>query len=76
MTSEGRPRIALAPGVVGVFIFLPWTLGRLFGGSLGAPVVMMISGFALLAVVALLLRRPRRHRSGEGALAGGRFRVT
>jgi len=49
--------VALAPGVVGIFVFLPWTLGRFFGESLGAPVVVMLSGAVLLGVVIALWRR-------------------
>ena len=49
--------VALAPGVVGIFVFLPWTLGRFFGESLGAPVVVMLSGAVLLGVVVVLWRR-------------------
>ncbi len=49
--------VALAPGVLGVFIFLPWTLGRFFGQRLGAPVVAMLSGALLLGAIAVLLRR-------------------
>ena len=63
--------LALAPGVIGVFVFLPWTLVRFFGGSFGAPVVMMITGVLLLATVAVLLRRGGSIR----ARGTGRFRV-
>jgi hypothetical protein len=52
--------LMLAPGVAGVFVFLPWTLGYYFGGTLGAPAVAMASGAALLVVVALLVRRRNR----------------
>jgi hypothetical protein len=51
--------LALAPGVVGVFVFIPWTLGYYFGDTLGAPAVAMASGALLLVAVALLVRRER-----------------
>lgn len=49
--------LALTPGLVGTFVFLPWTLGRFFGESLGAPVIVMLSGAVLLVIVAVLWRR-------------------
>lgn len=49
--------LALAPGLVGTFVFLPWTLGRFFGESLGAPVIVMVSGAVLLVIVVVLWRR-------------------
>jgi hypothetical protein len=64
--------LALAPGVLGVFVFVPWTLGYYFGDSLGAPAVAMASGALLLAAVALLVRRERRDT--DGGPRGGRFR--
>lgn len=67
-------RLALVPGVLGVFVYLPWTLGYFFGGTLGAPVVAMVSGAALLVVVLVLVRHgrdgrdgPRRAHRGAGA---------
>lgn len=54
VTSEPT---ALAPGVLGVFVFLPWTIGYFFGETYGAPAVAMASGAALLAVVLVLVRR-------------------
>jgi hypothetical protein len=67
-------RIALAPGVVGVFVFLPWTLGYYFGDTVGAPVIAMLSGAILLGIVLLLVRRGR----GDAATGGwgGHFRST
>lgn len=64
-TDEG---FALAPGVVGIFVFLPWTIGYFFGETLGAPVIVMISGALLLGVVALLWRR----RGPGGSIGGSR----
>jgi uncharacterized membrane protein len=58
-------RLSLAPGVVGVFVFLPWTLGYFFGETLGAPAIAMLSGALLLGVVVLLLRRGRGSVSGR-----------
>jgi hypothetical protein len=53
-------RLALVPATLGVFVFLPWTLGYFFGDTLGAPAVTMASGAILLVVVLLLIRRGRR----------------
>ena len=72
--SEG---LALAPGIVGVFVFLPWTLGFFFGDTFGAPAVAMLSGALLLGVVLVLVRRgrgrdgpvPRARRGHFGTLA-------
>ncbi|MGZ6965388.1 MAG: DUF2157 domain-containing protein [Acidimicrobiia bacterium] len=58
-------RAALAPGAVGVFVFLPWTLGYYFGETFGAPVIAMVSGVLLLVIVLLLVRR------GRGGIRGG-----
>jgi uncharacterized membrane protein len=57
--------IAIGPGVVGVFVFLPWTLGYFFGESLGAPAITMLSGVVLLGVVVVLLRRGRNRGIGD-----------
>jgi hypothetical protein len=57
-TIRAEP-MALAPGVAGVFVYLPWTIGYFFGASLGAPAIVMLSGAALLGVVTLFLRRGR-----------------
>lgn len=62
--------LALAPGVIGIFVFLPWTLGRFFGESLGVPVIVMLSGALLLAVVVVLWRR-RSEGAQIGDLWGG-----
>ena len=62
--------LALAPGLVGIFVFLPWSLGRFFGDSLGAPVIIMLSGAVLLAVVVVLWRR-RGRTAHIGELWGG-----
>jgi hypothetical protein len=59
-------RLALVPGILGVFVFLPWTLARFFGGTLGAPVVAMVSGAVLLGVVLVLVRRGRDGTHGRG----------
>ena len=64
--------LALAPGVIGIFVYLPWTLGRFFGESLGAPVIVMLSGVLLLGVVAMLWRR-RSQGAQIGDLWGGHF---
>ena len=67
--------LALAPGVLGIFVYLPWTLARFFGESLGAPVIVTLSGLLLLTVVAVLWRR-RAHGAQIGDLWGGHFGST
>jgi hypothetical protein len=69
-TIRGEP-MALAPGVAGVFVYLPWTIGYFFGASLGAPAIVMLSGAALLGVVTLLVRRGRDGTGHRGW--GGHF---
>lgn len=51
--------LALVPGVLGTFVYLPWSIGQIFGDALGAPAVVMLSGALLLGVVVVLLRRRR-----------------
>lgn len=70
----GSEPFALAPGVVGVFVFLPWALGYFFGDTLGAPAIVMLSGVLLLGVVVLLVRRGRGRRGAAGGVWGGHFR--
>ena len=63
--------LALAPGVFGTFVYLPWSVGRIFGDALGAPAVVMLSGALLLGVVVVLLRRRRgQHWFGGSGLLG------
>ncbi len=66
--------LALAPGVVGLFMYLPWTLGYFFGDTSGAPAVAMLSGAVLLGVVVLLVRRGRGGGDKAGGARGGHFR--
>jgi hypothetical protein len=75
--TTGR-RFALAGvGIVGIFLFLPPTVGHFFGGTLAVPVVILASGAVLLAVAVALLRSQARRvvasRAEErpGARAGG-----
>ncbi|HEX2301705.1 MAG TPA: hypothetical protein VHH34_24905, partial [Pseudonocardiaceae bacterium] len=44
-------------GLLGAFVYLPWTIGHFFAESLGVPLAMVFCGIALLAVTLLLLRR-------------------
>jgi hypothetical protein len=66
--------LAMAPGVLGVFVFLPWTLGYFFGDSIGAPAIAMLSGAVLLGVVILLVRRGRGHGPNGMSEWGRHFR--
>lgn len=54
-------------GVLGTFVYLPLTVAKFFGGTIGVPAVMVLSGIALLGVTLVLLQR-----RGEGpGLHGG-----
>jgi hypothetical protein len=53
-------------GVAGLFAYLPWTLGALFGDAVGPPVILLVSGVLLLAVMFVLLRS----RGGPGRVTG------
>lgn len=53
-------------GVIGLFGFLPWTLGALFGDAAGPPVILLVSGVLLLTVMLLLLRA----HGGAGGSSG------
>jgi hypothetical protein len=66
--------LVLAPGVVGVFVFLPWALGYYFGDSFGAPAIAMLSGALLLGIVVLLVRRGRHGPGTTGGISGRHFR--
>lgn len=56
-------------GLAGGFGYLPWTVGHFFADSLGAPLAILLSGIALLAITLVVLRRPSgaRSRAREGA---------
>ncbi len=45
-------------GLAGGFVYLPWTVGHFFAGSLGVPLAMLLCGVALLAATLVVLRRP------------------
>ncbi len=47
-------------GLTGGFVYLPWTVGHFFAGSLGVPLAMLLCGVVLLAVILVVLRRPSR----------------
>lgn len=55
-----RAYLVTIAGVICLFVYVPWTLGALFGERIGAPAVLMASGALLLAVVLVV---GRRHRS-------------
>lgn len=55
-----------AAGAVGAFIYLPWSLGAVFGEQFGAPFVFLVSGLALLAVMVVILRRRGTGLGGHG----------
>ncbi|TPW15934.1 MAG: hypothetical protein FD127_447 [Acidimicrobiaceae bacterium] len=47
-------------GVLGLFVFLPMTLGELFGDTVGAPLILLVSGALLLIVMLVVIRAKRR----------------
>ncbi|MGH3933761.1 MAG: hypothetical protein ACRDS1_02045, partial [Pseudonocardiaceae bacterium] len=47
-------------GLIGAFVYLPWTVGHFFADSVGVPLTMLLCGVALLAITLVLLRRPAR----------------
>jgi hypothetical protein len=65
--------LSLGPGLLGVFVFLPWTMGYFFGETVGAPVIAMVSGAALLVIVVVLFRRGQGRGTGAGSTRGPHF---
>ena len=60
-------------GVVGAFVYLPVCIGVFFGGTIGVPAVMLVSGLALLALTVRLFRRRRGQPIPlAGTTSGGR----
>jgi uncharacterized membrane protein len=55
-------------GVLGLFAYVPYTLGVFFGESVGAPVILLVSGAMLLVVMFVLLRS--RHGTGRPTGSG------
>jgi len=52
-----RTFVVTGIGVVGIFVYLPWTAGHFFANTLGVPIILVATGVALLVVTLLLLRR-------------------
>jgi hypothetical protein len=59
--------LVTAVGVIGAFIYLPATMNTFFGGTIGVPAAMLLSGLALLGLTVMLLQR----RGGPGAPFAG-----
>lgn len=55
VATERVPLTAI--GLIGGFIYLPWTVDQFFADSLGVSLVMVLCGIVLLAMTLLLLRR-------------------
>jgi Predicted membrane protein (DUF2157) len=64
--TTGRRFVLAGVGVVGVFVFLPPTVGYFFADTLGVPVVILAAGAVLLAVTVALLRAQAR-RTGPSS---------
>lgn len=54
--------------MAGLFAYVPWTLGALFGDAAGPPAILLVSGVLLLGVMFVLLRRSGRHGAGPSPL--------
>jgi hypothetical protein len=65
--TTGR-RLALAGvGIVGVVMFLPATVVHFFPGTVGVPVLILLTGAALLAVTLVMLRVHPSWSHGTGS---------
>jgi hypothetical protein len=51
--------VVTGAGVLGLMIFLPFSITRWFGNTLKAPGVMLVSGVLLLAVTLVIVKRRR-----------------
>ncbi|HVN52322.1 MAG TPA: DUF2157 domain-containing protein [Acidimicrobiales bacterium] len=60
-----RTFVVTGLGVVGIFVYLPWTAGRFFANTIGVPIILVATGAALLVVTLLLLRRHGGTPSGQ-----------
>ncbi|HEY7605728.1 MAG TPA: hypothetical protein VID07_02995 [Actinomycetes bacterium] len=71
--TTGR-RLALAVvGIIGVVMFLPATVVHFFAGTVGVPVLLLLTGVVLLALTMTLLRwRPPPGTQAPPMPAGGR----
>lgn len=58
-----RRFVVTGAGVVGLFVYVPYTLGRFFGETIGAPAILLVTGAMLLVVMFVLLRA--RHGPGQ-----------
>jgi hypothetical protein len=65
----GPARLALAGvGIVGVVMFLPETVVHFFPGTVGVPIVILLTGAVLLAVTLVILRvRPSWSHGAGGS---------
>jgi len=62
-----RAFVVTGIGVIGIFVYLPWTAGHFFANTVGVPIILVASGVALLVVTLLLVRR-------RGPVPGGQPR--
>jgi hypothetical protein len=52
-----REFLVTGVGVAGVFVYLPMSGAEYFGETIGVPIVLLVTGALLIAVMVLLLRR-------------------
>jgi len=61
--SPGHAMLSLF-GLLGLLVFVPWTIAHYFPGSGSAPLMILVSG-ALIVVIAVVLARMRGRFSEE-----------
>lgn len=55
--SIQREFLVTGVGVAGVFVYLPMSGAEYFGDTIGVPIVLLVTGALLIALMVLLLRR-------------------
>ncbi len=58
--AMGSLLLMTAAGVVGVVVYLPWSLSAIFGDAIGPAVIQVVTGAGLLGAMLILLRFRRR----------------
>jgi hypothetical protein len=69
--SRGHRLVLGVIGVAGVGVFLPWTVAHFFAETIGVPMVILVSGLALLGLTMWLLGRQSRRAARPGPARRG-----